>query len=521
MKKNVAQKISVSVLGIIAVLLIIEMCLRLGGLIFVSRQDKKNVASLGRLGVYKIMCLGESTTALGGALSWPSQLENILNSRGMSTKFSVINRGFPSINSSYIIANIEGNLDKYRPDMVVAMMGMNDRENTTIYTSFPIKTYKLVKLLVGNIASKIDGLKKEEKERALIEAVKNNPGKAEAWTKFGWYYKSLNDCEKAEQAFEKALKSDPSYEMAYFEIAQCYKEQGRYDDAASALERILDINPGNNIAYMDLGRLFRAQGKPDKAEKIFARALALNPANVEPLMELGRCFIQQKKYGMAEQTFKKAVQLNPAHDGAYFELGLCYEKQEKYRPAIEMFEKSVEINPSDPMNAKSYFELAGCFGMIGEYGKAEQIIKRVAGQNPSNDRVYDELARLYDKMGKKDEALAARVKADEMRLASGSTMTRRNYRELKQVLDKRGIKLVCVQYPTRPVGPLKDIMAEYKDVVFVDNEGSFKEAVNRESYDEYFTDACYIDFGHGTPKGNRLLAQNVADAILASFPELK
>jgi hypothetical protein len=64
---------------------------------------------------------------------------------------------------------------------------------------------------------------------------------------------------------------------------------------------------------------------------------------------------------------------------------------------------------------------------------------------------------------------------------------------------------------------LKEILGYSKDIIFVDNEKIFKDALKEESPKEYFTDMFAGDFGHCTPKGNRLLAQNIADAILKEY----
>jgi len=46
---------------------------------------------------------------------------------------------------------------------------------------------------------------------------------------------------------------------------------------------------------------------------------------------------------------------------------------------------------------------------------------------------------------------------------------------------------------------------------------SFQRAVAREGFSQLLMDDCYGDFGHGTARGNRLLAENVAAAILAEL----
>jgi hypothetical protein len=55
------------------------------------------------------------------------------------------------------------------------------------------------------------------------------------------------------------------------------------------------------------------------------------------------------------------------------------------------------------------------------------------------------------------------------------------------------------------------------DFFIVDNENSFRENIQRESYGAYFRDRFAGDIGHATAKGNHLLAGNVAEVILQNF----
>lgn len=45
-------------------------------------------------------------------------------------------------------------------------------------------------------------------------------------------------------------------------------------------------------------------------------------------------------------------------------------------------------------------------------------------------------------------------------------------------------------------------------------ETGIREAVKKDGYDTYFVDRFAGDFGHCTVKGNKLLADNIAAAIL-------
>jgi hypothetical protein len=118
-------------------------------------------------------------------------------------------------------------------------------------------------------------------------------------------------------------------------------------------------------------------------------------------------------------------------------------------------------------------------------------------------------------MGKSELAKEYAKKTQELRSGYYNPVTANNYHRLKEALDKKGIRLVCVQYPMRSPEPLKKIFQGNEEgIIFVDNEKIFREAVKKYGYKEYFTDMFAGDFGHCTNKGNRLLAENIADVIL-------
>jgi hypothetical protein len=74
-----------------------------------------------------------------------------------------------------------------------------------------------------------------------------------------------------------------------------------------------------------------------------------------------------------------------------------------------------------------------------------------------------------------------------------------------------------MQYPLRSVDELRTILGDPADVVFVDNDASFREALRRAPWETWFTDDFAGDFGHTTPAGSELIAENAARAILAAL----
>jgi len=105
-------------------------------------------------------------------------------------------------------------------------------------------------------------------------------------------------------------------------------------------------------------------------------------------------------------------------------------------------------------------------------------------------------------------------KANKVREEYCNSMTYLNYKRLSNILARRQIKLVCAQYPMRSIESLKSIFEGQSGIIFVDNERTFKKAVQKAGYEEYFKDVFGGDFGHCTRKGYGLLAENIANVIL-------
>lgn len=205
--------------GIIFSILLLEISLRLGGLVFLSLQECRNRAAIFKKGTYRIMCLGESTTAIGGRDSYPSQLEEILNQRKVGINFSVINAGLVAVDTTGIISHLEENLNKYEPDMVTVMMGINDHcikyyedipdANTALFDKF--RAYRLARILWEYIVKKI------KKAPSLISTVELQEHSSD--------YKNVI---QREEVLKKAIEFNPKDVRAYMELGLCYREQGRH-----------------------------------------------------------------------------------------------------------------------------------------------------------------------------------------------------------------------------------------------------------------------------------------------------
>ncbi|MEI6632909.1 MAG: tetratricopeptide repeat protein [Chlamydiota bacterium] len=473
----VRARILAVIFGFCLAWLVLEIGLRAAGFVFLSLQEHWNKISIVKRGEFRILCLGESTTAMGGAKSYPAQLEEILNSSNLRKKISVINKGMICVQTSYILDQLGTNLRSYNPDMVIAMMGINDGgdllsfDDIFIGKSKPFlsnfRTYKLARLLWDGIHSRA----KELIPRDDTSCVR----RGRALRRERRYY-------QAEHAFARALELNPRNIDAYLELGYLHQEMGKPDRAIEYFEKAVALMPVDDEALVTLGCLYRDKGRHAAAQKILKKVIARNPRNTSALINLGISYTWTKRFPEAEEAFKKAVAIAPSDPSGYRNLGYCYQVQNKLSQAEDSFNTVLALDPKNPW-----------------IKQALQIISREKGHAAS------------------PPSMKEKVGGDNSRGNQYPLSVRNTYLALKHALDKQGSILVCMQYPLRNITPLKAIFQTEKNVIFVDNEKSFKNAVAREGYKEYFTDIFAGDFGHCTPKGNRLIAENIKNVLLREY----
>ncbi|MFH1037870.1 MAG: tetratricopeptide repeat protein [PVC group bacterium] len=615
-KTTVKQKAALLLFGLLLGLILLEIGLRGAGFVLLYLQERDNRQSLQDKSEYVILCLGESTTAVGGKDSYPKQLDNILNDRGVGKKVTVVNKGVIGTNTTAIVSRLADCLNTYQPDMVITMMGINEGLGTTNIenradadTGFFLRNfrvYKLLRLLWDRVFFNIKlaetaRQRKKEVEEILTLAETAIIGNelSQTRTNFdifseevaaiiekGDRYFDQDKWEEAVPFYRKALESNPENTAILSRLAACLRELQRFREDREILRQVLLVDPQNPDVYIELGNSFRNQQGWEAAEVFYRKALALSPDFAQAYLEWGRSYKMQGdrnravemfteamerdpedlsiymqlahyhdtlgNYDEAEKTFKKALERDPNFAGCYAQLGRFYAWRGRNKEAEIMCKKAIELHPENELayaelgdiyTARGWLEKAEemyqkaldinplnniAFRILvlwcirdGRFEKAGKLCKKILEINPQDDRALGMLAICYQSQGKTELAEQYFKKAHGLRAQCVNSTIAGNYQKARKLVTERGVQLVCVQYPMRNVENLKRIFPEPEGIIFVDNEDVFKSALQEGSYGDYFTDCFAGDFGHCTPAGNHLLAENIADTILPAIEQKK
>ncbi len=518
------QKIGLILFGLFLGVVLIEGGLRLGGFIFYSAQAHKNWQAIKQRGTYRILCLGESTTGLGGEDSYPSQLGEILNQSNIGIKFSVINGGRPAGKIAYIVSQLSADLDKYNPHMVVTMLGINDvrdykedlvrRESKMTFLK-SLRVFKLMNLILEHMKSKIEGLGKVFLDLTVHSSYADEiiPENDQGYFELAAIYAGQKRFDKAIELYEVILQREPQNHLAHSLLGMIYMRGDRdtqdFDKASEFLNKAVQLDPQNGSYLTILAKCYYVQGRYDEAEVILKDLIAVNPQDHKAYAVLANLNVHRGDTANAIEAVKAVIMINPS-EHHYLKLAWLYNGINDYEGAEKMFHEATE----NYLGHRGYQEFADFYQRRKQIDKAEAIHKKALEMYADRPLSYLNLAKFYKSIGRERLSEEYLRKSEEILMTYYYPGTQRHYQNLKSIVIARGLQLVAVQYPVRKVGPLKAMLEPHEGTIFVDNEKVFKDAIKKDGPRAYFSDMFAVNFGHCTRKGNRLLAQNIADVIL-------
>lgn len=330
------KKISFGVLTVILILtvslVLIEAGLRGFGWAYFFLQKQNNRIKAADQNEKRILCIGESTTALGGSDSYPSQLERILNESGQGKKYKVLNQGMPGLGGRHILQEVEGWIREFHPDIVIAMMGINDR-----YQRLPLKelypdannffarfrTYKLYRWLKSSFVRKLNV---EEKVQIRTSFQTCFPGNADVVDPQA----PLMSAQQAAVliATVDQLIADNKYDAAEIMLIKLYKSriEGNFKDKIE----------------QHLGRVYFLK-RSERQAAVFAQNILIRNPNDYNIFEWVNDFCKTPTTGDMKSMLTDLIARCPSESNYYDLLASCYESSNEQDQARKLQETSQQI----------------------------------------------------------------------------------------------------------------------------------------------------------------------------------
>ncbi|MGY5851234.1 tetratricopeptide repeat protein [Salegentibacter sp. F14] len=252
---------------------------------------------------------------------------------------------------------------------------------------------------------------------------------------------------------EKGIAQDPENEQNYLNLIYIYSEQGDEEEAFQTALELLDAHPGSRLVHLALYKFYLDRKKPDEAinsMKIVFESEEIDPESKFKVLNDFLLFVNENP-GYDEELLEVSQNLTQWEDTPqlYEQLGNFYLKKDKKEQALRFFEKGIEQEPDKyelikhtlllqielGQNNKArnlsldaleifpaqpvFFLLHGvALNNLEQYKEAEEILTFGLDYLIENIRLeidfYTQLAIAYDNMGKKEEAVRYRQRAEEL-----------------------------------------------------------------------------------------------------------
>lgn len=541
-------------IGVIVALALIEGLLRLGGYFYAPGGGSDSGGPVSADGVYRILCLGESTTAGidAGEQSYPDLLEDILNEKAAGkARFEVTNGGRPGTTTDVILARLPEMLEEHDPDIVVTMMGVNDGHliDPVFQTGSSLRVWKLIEMLYHSyrpppVEDQVEDMlvraeaalqhRPDTTAELAAQVQQLAPADARGHLTLAEARVAQNQIESAAASYVKAFEVDAPAVVGYaFGVENPFvgvldwvaSRMPQSSDALAARaviafrrrdtagaeyysRRSTEIDPRNTVAWVVRGRVLEIMESTEEARRSYEAAVAANPRLVYLLA--GDLLIGSPELAAvaaaAPRPKDPALKVTPTSQELWFR---------RARSELDEGLRGLHLKQSWEQIARGATQDAAK-GLQGLADADDEVSARV------RIRAHGQLAVLALQDGDADRAEEHHRAVEELLRSGTNPTTATNYLELHRVLVSRDIPLVAVQYPMRPLETLQRLLEPASSgVVFVDNERAFKDMLLGRPYTEIFTDLFAGDFGHLTVEGNRLLATNVSEGILRLIPEMR
>ena len=184
-------------------------------------------------------------------------------------------------------------------------------------------------------------------------------------------------------------------------VAEAWMKEGQTRKALEIFRKVADLDPQNTEARIKLAQGYMSEGLTDDAATSYAEA--------------GTQLLSRRKYERAIEAFTSALEIHPLDYtslsgflGAHIALGTPDE-------AAEVLERALAEKPED---AELLSMLANAYIEAEDAPSAERVMTSLAMTDSAHSIRFIEVARLYLKTGKVDEAVRVLSSITELLLSA-------------------------------------------------------------------------------------------------------
>ncbi|MCY2989503.1 MAG: tetratricopeptide repeat protein [Planctomycetota bacterium] len=227
--------------------------------------------------------------------------------------------------------------------------------------------------------------------QAIDDAIAQAPAEAAVWMRQG--------CDLVEQLLADFPDSADAMEVA----AQLNIRFGSSEESLHWLQRAIDLDPRFGPAYQALAQLSVQKGNHERAAEYFQRAMELEPESLDVLVEYAEALKTLGRWDAAANVLGKTLEVDSRCVPALVLLGEVQAQRKEYEQARKTLEGALQI---DPDCANACYVLAKAYGQLGQTEQSKRCLERFRTLRAKHDQVYRDSLKVADGAGQVKRHLA-------------------------------------------------------------------------------------------------------------------
>lgn len=260
----------------------------------------------------------------------------------------------------------------------------------------PRDTYSL--LILANVLSKIPG-RQEEAIPYYERVIEQRRGFINTYLYLASLYQDLRRDGEAISTYKQALLIEPKNEQVLRafdqELQKVYGSRGGAPAVLKQYEEFAKEYPYSSEIQRLFGEKLAAAKDYKRAVQQFRHVLELDPENVEALVAVGNAYTQMGDVDEATKYFSKAIDINPDKVEVYEAVATLLNEKNPAK-AISIYKKALQLNPNIQ---KLYLNLANLYDQQGKTADAIQTLEQGLPRVGEKPELLTMLGLLYEKTG--------------------------------------------------------------------------------------------------------------------------
>jgi len=203
---------------------------------------------------------------------------------------------------------------------------------------------------------------------AYLQAIRLNPGSAEAHQGLGATYHNMGRPAEALEPLRIAVRLDPQNAVAHLNLGITLGALRRPDEALGELNEAKRLRPDSARVHNEIGNVLHSSfGRIDDALASYQQARALDPTVPAVHHNIGLMLMRLGRFAEAIDPLNEALRLDSRYRNARYLLSDAYSRSGRYEDAVDSWTKFLAIVPN---GQEALHNRAWNYMYLGAHGEA-------------------------------------------------------------------------------------------------------------------------------------------------------